>query len=395
MVQSEGLRSNLTKIYGLSGAWMFLLAIPIIVPYFKSIGLSMEEVFQLQSIFAAMVLVLELPSGYIADLLGRKKTLILATFFHALGFSLFPFAESFWQLVATNFFLGVGLSLFSGTDVALIYDTLEALGDRGGQSKLMGKKIFYTQLGETIGALCGGALALVSLNLPVQVNALVQWIPFLIAFTIVEPPRSTMDKKGHLENWKYIYRSLFKHSKLMTLVILNIIFYGAATLIAVWTFQDIWDKLSVPLRYFGILWAFSNITVAVIARKAHVVERYWGTTSTLLIIGILPVFGYLGMGFYPTVWGLLFLLSFQICRGLGMVVLRDALNTRVSADMRATANSVSSLGVRICFIVLGPMMGWIMDNRGFENGYKIFGGIYILVFVVFMIPLIKQVRHMD
>ena len=55
---------------------MFLVAIPIVVPYWKSHGLSMEEIFWLQAIFSIIVVALEIPSGYISDLLSRKKTLI-------------------------------------------------------------------------------------------------------------------------------------------------------------------------------------------------------------------------------------------------------------------------------------------------------------------------------
>ena len=50
---------------------------PIAVPFFQSKGLSMQEVFSLQALFAVAVLAMEVPSGYLADRLGRKPTLII------------------------------------------------------------------------------------------------------------------------------------------------------------------------------------------------------------------------------------------------------------------------------------------------------------------------------
>ena len=51
---------------------MMILPLAVIVPYFQSLGLSMQEVFEVQAVMSAGVLILELPSGYVADLLGRK-----------------------------------------------------------------------------------------------------------------------------------------------------------------------------------------------------------------------------------------------------------------------------------------------------------------------------------
>jgi hypothetical protein len=52
---------------------MFLVIIPVIVPYFLSLGLDMKQVFQLQAIFGLTVALLEVPSGYLCDLGAEKR----------------------------------------------------------------------------------------------------------------------------------------------------------------------------------------------------------------------------------------------------------------------------------------------------------------------------------
>jgi MFS family permease len=129
-IEQKIISRNIPKIYILGGLWMFLLPMAILVPFFNSRSLSMQQVFQLQAIFSFGVLVLEIPSGYVSDLLGRKNTLICACAFHGAGFAMFPYCDSFFLFIIAEILLAFAVSLFSGTDVALLYDTLEAMGHK-------------------------------------------------------------------------------------------------------------------------------------------------------------------------------------------------------------------------------------------------------------------------
>lgn len=388
----SSLKKNISKIFAFNSAWMFLIILPVIVPYYRSKGLSMQEVFELQSFFSLIVLLFELPSGYVADLIGRKNTLITASIFQGLGFSLLPSFDTFWGLVLVQLLLGIAVSLFSGTDISIIYDSLSAMKSRifeGKEAKLIGKKLFYSQTSEAIAALVGGALVVSSLDAPVKIQAFTCWIPFLISLTIKEPTRKVMSKSQHKENWKEIISQLFKSGLLIKFIVFNNIIYSASTLIAVWTFQDYWKELGIDYKYFGYLWCLTNFLVGVIARYAHDIEKRIGSVSTLVLIGILPIIGFLGMGKSGGILGVLFCFSFQICRGLNQVILKDALNARVGSEMRATVNSIIGLGMRVVFIFLGPILGWLIDNKGYEFSLSIFGYIFIAFFFIFLFPLIK------
>ncbi len=111
---------NEKKIYIFSFFWMFLVIMPVIVPFFLNLGLSMRQVFQLQAIFGIAVVALEVPSGYLCDLFGRKKALIFGSFISGLGFSYLVFVETFWQLVIFEVVIALALSFVSGADVSLL-----------------------------------------------------------------------------------------------------------------------------------------------------------------------------------------------------------------------------------------------------------------------------------
>ncbi|MGH1363440.1 MAG: MFS transporter [Calditrichia bacterium] len=369
---------------------MFLIIMPVIVPFLKSHELGMQAVFELQAIFAFSVVLLEVPSGYLADLFGRKNTLMLAGLFNGIGMTTLALGDSYIWFVVFEIIIAFAGSLFSGSDIAMIYDSLEGIESRDGEeSQFLGRKIFYAQTGEMVAALLGGGFAYISLALPIQVNAVTGWIPLFIALTLTEPPRSKMSSTSHSGNIGYIWRSLFGHSKLLTFILLNLIFYGSSTLLAVWAFQGYWGSIDIPIYYFGYLWALFNGVVALTARLANRLDHLLGRKILLFSIALLPIAGYLGMAWGAGLFGIVAGLLFKVSRGLTGVLLRDDLNKRVTGDIRATANSVASLGVRLNFALLGPVLGALIDNQGYRVSFTIAAIFFVLVFFLIFLPLLR------
>ena len=374
-------------------AWMSLVVMQVMVPFFQSRGLSLSQVYQLQAYFALLIIVLDAPAGYIADLWGRKACIQIGAALNGIAYVILAFSENWQHLIWFETFCAMGVSLLSGTDIALIYDSLDALDDQGMKAgPIVGKRMFYINLGEALASLVGGFLAAISLEFPARVNAVTAWIAFFIAFTLFEPPRSKLDKRAHWKNFSTIYRSVFRHSKLLTLVILNYIVYGFASLAAVWAYQAYWRHLDIPISYFGYLWAAYSLLGAISARTAYRVERKIGSVTAILIVAALPVIGFFGMGYFGTFVGVIFGASFAVCRGLNQVLLQDAVNARVPASMRATANSIANLGVRVLFGLLGPVTGYLLDQEGFQFTFYVLALGYVGAFFLFVLPLLSQRR---
>ncbi len=367
-----------------------MILMPVIVPFFQEQGLEMKEIFLLQSIFSGALFLFEVPSGYISDLLGRKNTLIIGSALSGIGFTLFAFVSGFIGLSIAEVILALAVSFVSGTDTALLYDTMNAAGVKKAPIKYTGKMIFYMGLGEAAASIVGGLLVLISIRVTLYAHIAVSWLPVMVAMTFVEPDRPLMDKKKHKDNFKYILKSMFGQSRLLTLVVLNIIFYSISSLFAVWMFQKYWQEIHIPIAYFGYLWALSNLTVAITGRYAHKVEKKIGSELSLLIIGVIPIAGYLGIGFFESMIGVFFCFIFQACRGLTRVILVDALNKRTTGDIRASVNSICALFGRIIFCVFGPIAGYFIDTKGISATSYAFAVVYICIFIGLLIPLLKK-----
>ena len=99
-------RRNLTI-----GCWsnfftMFLIIVPILVPFWKSLGLSMTETLEIQALFGLSVAIFEVPTGYVADLWSRKASVCLGTFVAACGFTMIPFCTTYETILLYEIIIG-------------------------------------------------------------------------------------------------------------------------------------------------------------------------------------------------------------------------------------------------------------------------------------------------
>lgn len=84
----------------------------------------MQEIFIIQSVFAIGVVLFEVPTGYFSDVVGRKKTLLLGSIIGTLWLALYSFSSWFWSFLFAELILWLGSSFISGTDSAMLYETL-------------------------------------------------------------------------------------------------------------------------------------------------------------------------------------------------------------------------------------------------------------------------------
>ncbi len=389
------LERNFFKLYGYSFFQSFLIVIPVIVPFWQKKGLSLQEIFMLQGVFGFALILFDAPAGYLADLFGRKKTLVIGSIISALGFQILWFGQTFLDFVVYEIVVGIGLSLQSGCDIAILYHSIEKLNIAGSKAKFLGRRVFYLSIGEAIASVLGGLLAGISLNWPAYANAMSVWMTVLFAFSVYEPSGQKLSRESHLKNFRQIGKALFGHSKLLSLILSSFILYGFATYCAVWSLQPYWKSRGLDYTFFGYLWAANCVLVALISRFAHRFETRFGSTRVVIIIGLMPIIGYFGMGFTGGLIGLIFTMAFPVCRGLNQVIFQDAINSRVPAEMRATINSVGSLGMRALFIVFGPIIGRALDHGGPDHAMKILGFAYVGIFLMVSLPILalrKQFR---
>ena len=394
MLKKNKLHRNITVIYGLAFFHCFMVIVPVIVPFFMSKGLSLAEIFYLQAVFATTIVLLEAPSGYFADIFGRRFALIISSVFLGFAYFLLNFANDMASLMVFEITAGVAMSLISGADIALLYDTQKALQEdtHSESAKGIAQLGFIKSLAEVLGALVGGVLALWSFDLMVLIQSAVAWVCLLLALLVVEPPYKKAGAAESRLQITEILKHLLVRDPVLRRVVLAIPLYSLATFHVAWLVQPYWESQRLSLAVFGILWCAQSLTVALANKFGFEIERRFGASTLLVLIGTLPILGHFGMAWFQGWTGIVIGLLLFVCRGLNQVILVNALNRRVPSEFRATANSFTSFLFRLAFITTGPLAGYVAQTQGLVTALNLLGISSITLFVVVMIPLIQSVK---
>lgn len=365
----RSLTINIKTIYLMGFFHSFMVVIPVFVPLVQGYGLSMAEVLQTQALFAATVAIFEVPSGYIADIWGRRRAILLGSLCNGIGFLSLLWADGFVDFLVYEVMLGLGWSLISGADLALLYDTETTLAEQGeaggaGANRSLSRLIAIEAGASGIAGIAASLLLLLGdMGTLLAVQAVCGFLPLLLGFWLVEAPRPRLNQ-GHGDNAREILRLLLFGKPVVLWTTLAIVAFGLMGVYTFWAYQKYWEIQGVPVENFGYIWAAFALTVSLAARYTGGLEAKLGWQRLLWLTAALPLVGLLGMAFFGGWAGVLFGFAIQLSRGLSLTLFYEALNRRVPGDFRATVNSLVSLGVRAVFIVSGPLLGWSLDALG-------------------------------
>ena len=394
---NRSLHNNIRTIYLLGFFQSFMVVIPVFVPLLQGYGLSMSQVLQTQALFALTIALCEVPSGYIADMWGRRQAILIGSSLNAVGFISLLWADSFVDFLLYEIILGVGFSLISGADLALLYDTEVYLQERGlpggaGAGKSLSRLIAVEAAASGIAGITASVLLLWSMDGVVILQALTGLMPLLLAFALVEVPRPAA-KTSARGNARHIIELLLFGKPVVLWTAFAITVFGLLAVYVFWTYQKYWEIQGVPVASYGYIWAAFALTVSIAARYASNLEQYLGTRRVLYLVGALPMLGLLGMALGSGWVGVMFGFALQVSRGITMSLFYEALNRRVPGDFRATVNSLVSLCVRAVFIVTGPLLGYALDRLGVESTLLLLAAIFAPLIAVVLIPLVIRIRR--
>ncbi len=374
----QSVRHNIYRLYIIKLSKWLMLTMPILFLFYKENGLAAQELFLLKAVYSFTIVVLEVPSGYLGDVWGRKNTLILGSILGFTGFALYCAASGFWTFLVCEMILGAGQSFISGSDSALLYDSLQAAGKEKEYLKLEGKMISAGNFGEALAAPLGVFIAMISLRTPFFFQAAIAFAAVPAALTLVEPDRRKI--KGYTsirQLLKIVKFSLIDQASLRAAILYSSIM-GTATLTMAWFVQPYFEYLTLPLVFYGFLFPGLNLLTGVVSVHAWRVEKALGRKSVMLGISAGIGGGYLLMGSAGGLSGIVFLFIFYSIRGVATPVLRNQINEITPSDIRATVLSVRSLIIRLAFSILGPVLGWHADLAGIPSSLR-GAGLFFLI----------------
>ena len=368
------INANIRKLYLIKMAKWFMLTMPILMLYYEDNGFSEGESFMLKAAYSAAIVLFEVPSGYLADVMGRKRTLILGSILGTLGFAIYAGFSGFYAFLLAEITLGIGQSFISGSDSALLYDTLAYNQRTDDYIKYEARQYSIGNISEAVAGLIGGAIATYSLRLPFILQTCIAFLAVPAALTLFEPPQEKRRENPGMRDILHIMKyALITNRKLRYNMLISCIL-GTATLTLAWTYQ-LYLKVNLGFEIYaiGITHFCLNILVGITVLFAHQVERKLTPRGTIWLVSITITSVYIAMGFIQNSWMLIALALFYMARGIATPVLRYYVNRITTSDIRATVLSTRSLIIRMLFAILAPCYGLISDHFGRAIAMRILG----------------------
>lgn len=395
------LKSNIWKFYLFQIFRNFAFFVPIVVLFWQDNGLNMTNIMLLQSIYAIIVVILEIPTGYFADIYGRKKSLVISSFFLFSSIFVYGTGTHFFQFLIAEMFWAIANSLISGSDSALVYDTLIDLKREKEYKKIWGHSIFLSLITLGIANILGGFIGNINYRWTFYLM-----LPFLalvipISFSLKEPKRHKLIiKKGYLiELIKIIKYSLIENQKLRWLIIYSGIAY-AFNQSALWFYQPYFSLSGLNIIHFGFIFASFQIIAAVSSKISYKLEEKLGQRYSLIMLTIFIGTSYLLMSHFVFLFSFTFAFLQQFSRGFYKVVINDYINKLTSSNIRATILSIKSMISQLIYAIIIPIFGWIADIYSLRQtlfiiGISTFvlGGIVLVIFIKIQPLILTHNNH--
>ena len=200
----------------------------------------------IQSIYSLSVAFFEIPSGYMADLFGRRHTIILGTIFSFIGYLVFSFYDGFYVFALAQVLIGIGGSLMSGSDSALLYDTLIELKEKDTYTRVEGISYAVGNFSEATAGILGGFFAVTSIYLPIYVQTGILFFSIPIAISLVEPKINRDNKVDRsISAILGVVKFAMLESKKIRWLIIYSSALGVATLAMAWFAQPFFKEINI------------------------------------------------------------------------------------------------------------------------------------------------------
>ncbi len=386
----KSLQSNIWKYYLRQFFAGMFFSVPVIVLFWQENGLSITEIMVLQSIFAIAVVVLEIPTGYFADLYGRKKSLLISGFMILLAITIYSISRNFFHFMVGEILFAIGISFASGASSALIFDTLVHLKEEKNYKKVWGNALFVSAVAVGFSGIIGGFISSISLRYAVYAS-----IPFFavvipITLWMKEPPREkTIFKKGYgKEVLLNIKETFLKNRKLMWLILYSGVVY-AFNQAALWLYQPYFKVSGLDVVYFGFVFAGFQIVSALTSKYSYKIEEKLGKNASLISLIFLVSVSYFLMSNFVFLFSFSFAFLQQFVRGFRGVVIGDYINRLTSSKARATILSSETFIGKLIYATIIPVIGWITDTYSLLQAMTVLS-ITTLTIGLFVILTLKR-----
>lgn len=365
-----------------------IFMLPIMLLFYESNGLTKGDYFLFQGIFSIAALCFEVPAGYIADWISRKKVLILSYALFLLRLVLWYFLGGYWIVLIGELLYAASKAFFSGIADGYIYDLLKSKGQTTRMLKRYGRMNFFMSAGTAIASLFG---AMLYQQYGVMTLIVIEIIFNSIAIGMIFFLPDVPSERTETLSVKEKYHDLFKIAKsaLTNEKIKYYIGYSAmvvaASMIFVWSFQPLMQISGIPVALFGVVYFINH---AFRAGASYMLEKTM-KVFTLKSLGItiyglfIVAFGLAMSMLHIKSIALNMLIMTFICFVIAMqlsftLASVSRIHSLVSSNIRSTVSSLNTMVSRLLTGFVLILFKFLLDDVDMQSAFYIYLGLFML-----------------
>ena len=367
------------------GIWMIYLA---------GKGMSLTQLGLLEMVFHITSFLMEVPTGAVADIFGRRISRILGRVLSLVSVVILLAADGFLWFAISFVFTALSFNLESGAGEALIYDSLKEIGEEDRYMKISGRKEVFYQAAGVISFLAGGYMATKSYNIAFAITIIIGAAAVLQSFSFKEPAvgRKKGEQKGKnifLNQLKESLRVVKSNPRIVSLIVFTEIILTFCTCIFFYL-QNFMKGYGYNEAIIGVVYAASFVAAALAASWVYKIERVIKKQGILLIIPFVTVACLWGIALSP--YHFIFFILLTITEEIVFIAMSDYINKMIPSENRATILSFSSMIFSFFMITVFPLVGLLGDRYSLSFAIKCLGGLGIVFVIINSVLLLNPGR---
>lgn len=363
-------------------------------------GLSMAQFAILNTVWAVSIVLLEVPSGALADRIGRKRMVVGASILMVVEMSLIAFvplgnnALVFWVWVLNRIVSGAAEASASGADEALAYDSIPPGEQKARWPKVLSRLMRLSSIAFIVAMLIGSAvydpefvgraLGWIGieaefakedvLRLPVYLTLATGIGAVVVSLLMREPERDSHHDED-CTMWSQVFeagRWILRHPFVLALILAALV-HDSVVRLFLTTASEYYRLIEIPVAWFGVIGAaFAGLGIFT-PKVAEWLVGHRSIETNYALVSLATLLGLVGISFAIPAWGLAPVVFFGIGFGFLNFFTSHYLNAEVEARRRATVLSFRGLALNLGFgtlsLVYGGLLRVLDDGRaGGETG---------------------------
>jgi MFS family permease len=313
----------------------------------------MYSIFIIESIFMILMLVFEVPWGYIADRFGYKITLVISNLLMFISKIVFFEAHSFGLFLFERILLAIAFAGISGCDIALLYSSI----DKEKSEKIFGIYTAISSLGFLFACLLSTFMVMKSLDS----TAFITIIPFAVAAALTFFIKDVKYSKTDNITFKNSLKSLSNNKQIFILVLAAALFSEISHSVTVFLNQPQYLRSGINLSFFGAITALVQVA-AISSTKTHSITKRFGQPRIMKTLLIVLTLSCLFLIFTTSpLLSIIFIILAGGSLSIAQPTILDIQNKSIITNNRATMLSIYAMAGDILSAIVNPIIGKSAD----------------------------------